>query len=297
MSPTVFQPCESRDDAVLCGVVEVLEVEPALEVDLAGLTRRQFVAVLVEDVERAHHRLADRSGMRQPVLGGDQGRTDGLRGGVVLVDDRPPPVDHLLLDLHRARRRRVHDPLQTGHVVRIAHGLRQFQHPGEHHRDELAVGDADAAAMASSAPSASNFSRTTVVMPPACVCIDHTDGAVWYSGAGLRYTASGFIQNPTSAGHHARRLGGRYVRQFALDALRAAGGARGVLQQVALDLVVDRGIRLVGNTFRVALPAVEFTVGDQQHLGQPVGQLGAELGERRHATRRSRRWPWRRCCR
>ena len=31
-------------------------------------------------------------------------RTDGLRGGVVLVDDRPPPVDHLLLDLHWARR-------------------------------------------------------------------------------------------------------------------------------------------------------------------------------------------------
>ena len=40
--------------------------------------------------------------------------------------------------------------------------------------------------IASRLPSASNFSITTVVMPPACIVIDHTDGAVWYSGAGLR---------------------------------------------------------------------------------------------------------------
>ena len=33
-------------------------------------------------------------------------------------------------------------------------------------------------AIASRAPSASNFSITTVVMPPAWVCIDHTEGAV-----------------------------------------------------------------------------------------------------------------------
>src|ERR1700727_652459 len=38
---------------------------------------------------------------------------------------------------------------------------------------------------------ASNFSMTTVVMPADWIVIDHTDGAVWYSGAGLRYTASG----------------------------------------------------------------------------------------------------------
>ena len=53
--------------------------------------------------------------------------------------------------------------------------------------------------MASSVPSASNFSSTTVVTPPSWALIDHTDGAVWYSGAGLRYTASGSIQNPTNA--------------------------------------------------------------------------------------------------
>ena len=32
--------------------------------------------------------------------------------------------------------------------------------------------------MASRQPSASNFSMTTVVMPPAWTLIDHTDGAV-----------------------------------------------------------------------------------------------------------------------
>src|ERR1700749_3552850 len=40
--------------------------------------------------------------------------------------------------------------------------------------------------MVTKQPSGSNFSRTTVGMPPACTVIDHTDGAVWYSGAGLR---------------------------------------------------------------------------------------------------------------
>ena len=142
MSPTVFQPCLSRDLAVLSGSLRYSKSKPPFEVDLPGLVRRQLVAVLVEDVQRAHHRLADRAGVCQPVLCGDQRRADRLGGGVVLVDDRPPPVHHLLLDLDRARRRGMHHAIEAGDVVRIAHGFRQFQHPDEHRRDELAMGDA-----------------------------------------------------------------------------------------------------------------------------------------------------------
>src|SRR4051794_5665823 len=43
--------------------------------------------------------------------------------------------------------------------------------------------------MQSNALSGSNFSITTVVPPSDCTTMDQNDGAVWYSGAGLRYIA------------------------------------------------------------------------------------------------------------
>ena len=76
MSPTVAQPCLSRDAAVFAASLRYSKRIAALEVDLAGLPGRQLVAVLVEDVQAPHHRLADRTRMRQPLLGGDQRRTD-----------------------------------------------------------------------------------------------------------------------------------------------------------------------------------------------------------------------------
>ena len=78
--------------------------------------------------------------------------------------------------------------------------------------------------------------------------------------------------------------GGMWV-QFALDALRSARCARGVLQQIAFDLVVDRRIRLVCNAFRVAVPTVEIVVGDDQQRRKPVRQLGIQtLEESRSAA-------------
>lgn len=137
------QPCLLVDSAVFSGIVEVLELDVGLEVDLTRLARGQLVAVLVEDVDRSDQRTADGARVGQPVLGRDQGEAVPFRGRVVLVDDRPPPVDHLLLDLDRAQGRGVHHPLQTRHVVRLHRTPpRAFQHPGEHHRHELTVGDA-----------------------------------------------------------------------------------------------------------------------------------------------------------
>ncbi len=243
-----------------------------------------------------HHRSADRPGVRQPFVGGDQRRADRFRGGVVLVDDRSPPVDHLLLDLDRARRRRVHHPLEAGQVVRITHGLRQFQHAGEHRGDELAVRDAVALDRVQAAFGVELVHHHRRDAGALNRHRPHRRGGVIERG-GAEVDRLGVEPEAHQRRHHARRLGGRHVRQLALDALRAAGGARRVLQQVAFDLVVDRRIRFVCNAFGVAVPAVEVVVGDDQQLRQPVRQLGAEALEGLSQSPPIRRWPWRCCCR
>ena len=54
--------------------------------------------------------------------------------------------------------------------------------------------------MHSSASSGSNFSVTTAVPPVDCTAIDQNDGAVWYSGAGLKYTDSRVIPTAVISG-------------------------------------------------------------------------------------------------
>ena len=75
--------------------------------------------------------MARSSGAREP-----------LCAPVVLVDDRAEPLHHLVLDVHRARGGRMDHALQARHVVGVAHGTGQFQHPHEHGRHELRMGDA-----------------------------------------------------------------------------------------------------------------------------------------------------------
>ncbi|MCO5556207.1 hypothetical protein L7F22_009753 [Adiantum nelumboides] len=83
----------------------------------------------------------DRSGTLAPLRRVDEGDAVGLGRGVVLVQDRTPPVDHRLLDVHRARRGRVDRDPHRGHVVGGADGLRELEHPHEHRRHPLRVGD------------------------------------------------------------------------------------------------------------------------------------------------------------
>ena len=80
--------------------------------------------------------------MREPLRGRDERGPDVLGARVVLVDDRPPPLDHLALDRDGARRSGVHDDLETRHVVALALFLRELEHSDEHRRHELRVGDA-----------------------------------------------------------------------------------------------------------------------------------------------------------
>src|SRR6202035_1771820 len=79
----------------------------ALEVDAAGLTRGQFGSVFGADPHRAQEGPADGTWPGEP--GGAVDRRDAIALGacVVLEQAGPPPVDHLPLDLFRARRRGV----------------------------------------------------------------------------------------------------------------------------------------------------------------------------------------------
>ena len=61
------------------------------------------------------------------------------------------------------------------------------------------------------------------------------------------------------------------MRQLTFDSLRAARGARRVLQQITLDFVVDRRIGFARNTFGIAVPAVQVVVGDDKRSGRPFG--------------------------
>ena len=65
-----------------------------------------------------------------------------LCAAVVLVDDRTEPLHHLVLDVDRARGRRVDHASQARHVVRLTHRVGQLEHPHEHGRHELGVRDA-----------------------------------------------------------------------------------------------------------------------------------------------------------
>ena len=98
------------------------------EVHAADLTRRQFVAVVVEDADASHERLAHRTRVRRPVRTADEGEAVELGAAVVLVDrdaERQPPLEHLLLDVDRARRCGVHARPQRREVVARARPRRR----------------------------------------------------------------------------------------------------------------------------------------------------------------------------
>ena len=186
-----------------------------------------------------------------------------LRGGVVLVDDRPPPLDHLLLDLHRTRCGRVHHALQTGDVIRIAHRIGKFQHPGEHHRHELAMGDpvsGDRIEGSLGIEFLHHHDRDSGGLHRQRP--DRRRGVVERSRAEI--DPVGPRPETDQRGHQTGRLRRRQMRQCTFDALGSPGGSRGVLQQIALNLIIDGRIRLIGNTFRVALPAIHIAAHDEK---------------------------------
>ena len=79
--------------------------------------------------------------MGEPLLGADRRSRESLCATVIFVDDRPEPLHHPVLDIDRAGCGRVDHALQAGHVVLFPNRLGQLEHPHEHRRHELGVGD------------------------------------------------------------------------------------------------------------------------------------------------------------
>ncbi len=120
----------------------VFELGLGLEVDRALFADGHLFAVLTDDVDHTEHGGADGAGMGEPLFAVAVDEAVAFGAGVVLVDDRPPPVDHLALDLDRAGRRCVDADVERGGVVGVAGFLVELEHPNEHRGNDL--GDRDA---------------------------------------------------------------------------------------------------------------------------------------------------------
>ena len=97
----------------LGGIVAIGEGRPAVEIDDAVDARRQGLArLLVDDADMADKGASDRAAMGEPFLRSDDRDAVAFGAGVIFDENRPPPVDHLLLDLDRTGRGGVNGAAQ-----------------------------------------------------------------------------------------------------------------------------------------------------------------------------------------
>ena len=206
--------------------------------------------------------------MGQPLLRVDERDAGALGGRVVLVEHRAPPVDHLLLDLDRARRRRVDRDLQRRHVVARADLLGQLQHPDEHRRDPLAVRD----------PVPLDRGQRGLRLEP----LHHDDRAADRLDRGGEPQRRGVVERrggevdgvgvePVHPPEHGdveiTGLVDLALRERRADPLRTAGGAGGVQHVRAARLV---GQRLGGDAVeRRVVVGVTARTGDLTAVGEP----------------------------
>ena len=126
----------------LRGVVVVFEGRRGLEPDRARVAVRHRLHIVIKDVEDAEHHASHGTLVRQPLFAVAGREAQALGGAVVLLNDRPPPLDHLLLHLHRTGCGGVDNHFERREIVGRARCFGQFQQATEHGRHELAVGDA-----------------------------------------------------------------------------------------------------------------------------------------------------------
>ena len=196
--------------------------------------------------------------------------------GVVLVDDRPPPVDHLALDLDRARRSGVDTDVERGGVVLVARFLVELEHPNEHRGNDL--GDRDAVF----------FDQAEVVdrVEP----LHHDDGAAgdvrahgesqWSSVVERRRREiARLLVGPEEEGEQTCDTGTglleRCLGNGREHSLRSAGRAGTVEHVHACGAVLERGGRGVGDGVLVGVVAVDCASHREPQLD--VGHLVAQL--------------------
>ena len=165
-------------------------------------------------------------GCSQPLRARDGARRADLGGAVGVLQHRPEPLDHLSLDVDRARRAGVgHEP-QRAHVVVAAAPRRAAPAAGRSASAPSPWSRPDARRSPGARCSASKRPRTTTGMPAARTRTPDS-GPVWYIGPttrwvpkaanGLRPRRGHVLAHRAAAGEHRRRE---------LDALGPAGRAR-----------------------------------------------------------------------
>src|SRR5262249_39692559 len=124
------------------GVVVIFELRPVREIDSTGNAGRLLPAAFVEGVEVAEDRASNRAGMLQPIRRIDHDETIAFAAGIIFVNDWPPPLYHLLLDVDSTGRGRMDRTAMRGQLVLAFYRFGQAQQPHEHGGYPLAVRDA-----------------------------------------------------------------------------------------------------------------------------------------------------------
>ncbi|MNE23155.1 hypothetical protein D3C80_1163980 [compost metagenome] len=226
----------------LLRVVVIFERVIALEIDVADHARRQFVALVVADVDDAEVGAAHRSRLPQPLFRVDDGHAVALGPSVVLDQDRAEPVDHGPLDRHGAWRRGVDGQLQRRDVVAGADILGQFQHTDEVGRHPLAVGHAVGVDGGQG-----QFGIEPVHQHHRAAEMLHPHRPAQRRGMIQRRRAeidAGLVHTEAGLGHHCGHGHGGDVAvlgQFRPNALGPSRGARGIEHLAASHLVGDAG--------------------------------------------------------
>src|SRR3546814_16345626 len=98
----------------------------------AFLPRRQIGFIIVtDDMHAPVDRAADRALVREPVLAGGKGHAIALRPRIIFEKHRSPPVEHPLLDRHRAWGRGVDRALPRRHLLLVEYRGGQYEHAAE----------------------------------------------------------------------------------------------------------------------------------------------------------------------
>ena len=223
--------------AGLLRIVVVLEATGGLEPHLAGLAGRQLVSVVVEDVDGGG-RSPDRARVLEPFGCGDEADAERFGPGVVLVDDRSDPLDHVVLHRYRAWRGSVDHPSEARQVVSRPRLLRQPQQSDEVGGDELRVGDPVAFDRRQRLGRIESFHDQRRGTKAVNRCTEaERRGVIQRRWAQVHRRLVGAVQLGEKPSDRVRSDAERCLRQRLEDALRLPGRARRVQHQRAGSLV------------------------------------------------------------
>src|SRR5215831_5574382 len=120
-------------------IIEVLKWRGRLEPQFARSTNGTRLHLLIEYMQFAQYDLAHCASVCEPFGSVASRQSKTLGCAVILIDDRSPPLNHLLLDLNWTWRCRMNGHLKGREIVFGSNTIRQLEQPGEHRRHKLTV--------------------------------------------------------------------------------------------------------------------------------------------------------------